>query len=58
LKRISSHYKTGEPLNEELINSIIAAKNMNVSLLTLRQIFFGTFDMLLHTKTSINQPND
>ena len=45
---------TKEPLPNNLIDSIIAAKNLNVALLTLRQIFFGTYDMILHT----NKPKE
>jgi len=50
LKRISKHYETGEPLSDELIKKIIDAKNAGVALFTLRQLFFGIFDMTIHTK--------
>jgi Zn-dependent oligopeptidase len=49
LKRISKHYQTGEPLSDELIHKIIAAKNAGISLFNLRQLFFGFFDMYCHT---------
>ncbi|KAL9651480.1 hypothetical protein ABK040_001427 [Willaertia magna] len=49
LKRISSHYQSGEPLPDELIKKMTDAKNVGVALLTLRQLFFGIFDMTLHT---------
>jgi thimet oligopeptidase len=49
LKRISKHYKTGEPLPDDLIQKIIAAKNAGVALFNLRQLFFGFFDMACHT---------
>lgn len=55
LKQISKHYKTGEPLSDELIHKIIAAKNAGVSLFNLRQLFFGYFDMTCHTS---NEPVD
>lgn len=49
LKRMSRHYVTGEPLSDELIQKIIAAQNSGVSLFTLRQLFFGLYDMTVHT---------
>lgn len=50
LKKISSHYKTGEPLPEEEIKKIIDAKNVTSGLFYLRQIFFAMLDMVYHTK--------
>ncbi len=50
LKNLSSHYKTGESLPQDLINKIIAAKNATSGLHYLRQIFFATLDMIYHTK--------
>ena len=49
LRRISSHYQTGRPLPDEMIEKLVAAKNVNAGLLNLRQIFFGLFDMTAHT---------
>jgi Zn-dependent oligopeptidase len=34
---------------EEMVESIIKAKNCDTGLLNLRQAFFGTFDMTCHT---------
>lgn len=51
LLRLSKHYKTGEPLPEEHINALVKAKNANIALHLRRQLFFGTFDMRLHTGT-------
>lgn len=48
LRRISRHHETGEPLPDRLIDSIIAAKNVDVALLNLRQLFFGIFDLECH----------
>lgn len=50
LKKISSHYKTGEPLPEEEIRKIIDAKNVTSGLFYLRQIFFAMLDMVYHTR--------
>lgn len=49
LKKISKHYKTGEPLPDELIERMIAAKNFGTATAYLRQNFFAQYDMMLHT---------
>lgn len=49
LKKISKHYKTGEPLPDELIERMIAAKNFGTATAYLRQNFFAQYDMTLHT---------
>ena len=49
LKKISKHYKTGEPLSDELIGKMIAAKNFGAAGAYLRQNFFAQYDMTLHT---------
>ncbi|CAI5757903.1 unnamed protein product [Candida verbasci] len=49
IKQLSSHYKTGEQISDDLIDSLIRSKKVNVGLFTLRQLFFGLFDMKLHT---------
>ena len=49
LQRISQHYESGEPLPEDLLDKKLKIKNLNEASFTLRQIFFGTFDLLLHT---------
>ncbi len=49
LKKISKHYKTGEPLPDETIEKMIAAKNFGAGGAYLRQNFFAQYDMTLHT---------
>lgn len=49
LKKISKHYKTGEPLPDDLIQKMIAAKNFGAAGAYLRQNFFAQYDMTLHT---------
>ena len=49
MKRLSKHNITGESLPVELIDKKIEAKNLNQAIFTLRQLFYGTFDFLLHT---------
>lgn len=51
LKFISSHYqRKGEQLPDDLIASLIKSRNVNQGLFNLRQLFFGLYDMTLHTK--------
>jgi oligopeptidase A len=49
LKYMTAHVETGEPLPRELFDKMLAAKNFQSGLGTLRQIEFALFDMLLHT---------
>lgn len=49
LKQLSSHFETGEPISDELIDQLIKSKHVNTGLFNLRQLHFGTFDMRLHT---------
>ncbi len=49
LKKISRHYKTGEPLPDDLIKRMLAAKNFGNGGAYLRQNFFAQYDMTLHT---------
>lgn len=51
LKLLASHVETGESLPEDLIKRIIAAKNCNIALFNLRQLFFGIVDITVHTAT-------
>lgn len=54
LTKLSSHYKTGESLPEDLIKSLISSKNVNGAMFNLRQLHFGLFDMALHTSEDGN----
>ena len=48
LKHMTAHVDTGEPLPRALFDKMLAAKNYQSGLQTLRQIEFSLFDMLLH----------
>jgi len=50
LKHMTAHADTGEPLPRALYDKMIAAKNFQSGMQTLRQIEFSLFDMLLHTE--------
>lgn len=48
LKRISSHYQTGEPLPDEMISSMRAARRAGEASAFARQNFLGQFDVDAH----------
>ncbi|MFG6449397.1 M3 family metallopeptidase [Roseateles sp. BYS180W] len=50
LQQLSSHVNTGEPLPRALFDKMLAAKNFQSGLQTLRQIEFALFDMRLHAE--------
>ena len=49
LRHMTAHVDTGEPLPRALFDKMVAAKNYQSGLQTLRQIEFALFDMLLHS---------
>ena len=50
LKHLTAHVDTGEPMPRALFDKMLAAKNFQSGLQTLRQVEFGLFDMRLHTE--------
>ena len=55
LRQMTAHVETGEPLPRALFEKMLAAKNFQSGLQTLRQVEFSMFDMLLHTS---HNPDD
>jgi len=49
LQHMTAHVDTGAPLPRALFDKMLAAKNFQSGMQTLRQIEFALFDMLLHT---------
>src|SRR5690554_5691593 len=49
---ISGHYQTGEPLPQELLDKLLAAKNFQSAMQTVRQLEFALFDFRLHHEYS------
>lgn len=49
LHTFAFHYKTGEPIPDELIDRILKARNFNVAYSCLRQVSFGLLDMAYYT---------
>jgi oligopeptidase A len=48
LQHLTSHVKTGEPLPRALYDKMLAAKNFQSGMQTLRQVEFSLIDMHLH----------
>jgi len=45
---ISGHFETGEPLPQEMLNKMLAAKNFQSAMQMLRQLEFSLFDFKMH----------
>ncbi|MGE0081847.1 MAG: M3 family metallopeptidase, partial [Thiohalomonadaceae bacterium] len=50
LDLISGHYKTGEPIPDDLYRKMIAAKNFQAGMQMVRQLEFALFDFRLHAE--------
>ncbi len=48
LAGFARHYQTGEPLPDDLVTQLVAARRLNGGLFTLRQANFGTLDLAFH----------
>ncbi|KAG8740405.1 hypothetical protein FRC10_004356 [Ceratobasidium sp. 414] len=51
LTKMSSHFEKKEPLSDDIIKKLIDSRYVNVGLFYLRQIFFGKYDIKVHTQT-------
>ncbi len=49
LSRFARHYETGEPIPASMVQALVAARDQNIGLLTLRQVTLGKYDLLMHT---------
>jgi oligopeptidase A len=50
LRHMTAHVESGEPLPRTLFDKMLAARNFQSGLQTLRQVEFALFDMLLHSQ--------
>lgn len=51
LRTFAFHYKTGEPLPDELIDRIAKSRNFMVAYGSMRQVSFGLLDMAYYTQS-------
>ncbi|HHC08341.1 MAG TPA: hypothetical protein ENK55_06460 [Actinobacteria bacterium] len=58
LRRIGRHHETGRPMPDELVERLVATRDHNVALKTLRQIFLGELDLALHGVDDPPHPDD
>jgi thimet oligopeptidase len=49
LSSFSRHVDTGEPLPDDLLGSLLAAKNLDSGLFVMRQLYFAELDMAYHS---------
>ena len=50
VEAMTAHVSTGAPLPRPLFDKMLAAKNYQSGMFTVRQLEFGLFDMLLHSQ--------
>ena len=48
LSLFAKHYKTDEVIPDELIEKVIASKNLNSGISAQKQVFYASYDMTLH----------
>ena len=53
---ISGHYETGEPLPDDLLDKMLAAKNFQSGMQMVRQLEFALFDMEIHSQYDPSAP--
>ena len=47
---ISGHYQSGDPLPEDMLEKLLAARNFNAAMMMVRQLEFALFDFRLHVE--------
>ena len=48
LRGFTRHHRTGDPIPDDLVRRMVAAKNASSGIATLRQIYFSRLDMAYH----------
>ena len=48
LRRFARHHETGEPIPDELVEQLVAARQLNISITQLRQAQLGLLDARIH----------
>ncbi|WP_460526529.1 M3 family metallopeptidase [Chitinimonas naiadis] len=55
LQAMTAHVDSGEPLPRALFDKMLAARNYQAGMITVRQLEFGLFDMELHSRYDPSQ---
>ncbi len=55
---ISGHFETGEPLPQEMLDKMLAAKNFQSAMQMLRQLEFSIFDFTMHANYNPDAENN
>lgn len=50
VESLTAHEETGKPMPKALFDKMVAAKNFQSGMMTIRQIEFSLFDILIHTE--------
>ena len=58
LALIASHHETGEPLPQDLLEKLLAAKNFQSGMAMVRQLEFALFDFRLHAEFTDQAPTN
>ncbi len=58
LALIASHHDTGEPLPDDLLQKLLAAKNFQSGMAMVRQLEFSLFDFRLHAEFTSDAPTN
>lgn len=56
LRRMTAHYKTGEPLPMELGEKLAATTKAHAGISNMRQVFLATLDLTLHSLPAVPPP--
>ncbi len=56
LFRLTSHYKTGEPIPEQLSNSLIASRHVDAANFVTGQVLQARFDYEIHHNSNVENP--
>jgi len=51
LQRFARHHETSEPIPTDLVGKLVTARDLNVGLRTLRQMFLGRLDLDMHSSS-------
>jgi thimet oligopeptidase len=48
LSRFARHHETGEPIPTDLVEQLVAARDLHIAITNLRQVTFGKLDLAFH----------